>query len=145
MQRDPFLTIVQSLTHPNIQEFVAAWEEKGRWYALQLWEINGDLHKVHPHSFYGEKLMRQTTFMAEAQVWNYANQIATALSVVHQQGVIHRDIKPANIFIDKAGQLRIGDFGLAIYNKQVTQHTSSPSQVFPFGTPVYLAPEVIKN
>jgi hypothetical protein len=42
-QRNPYVPIVSSLSNPNIQEFVAAWEEKGKWYILHKWELNGDL------------------------------------------------------------------------------------------------------
>jgi len=37
------------------------------------------------------------------------------LAHVHAQGIIHRDLKPNNIFIDSAGDVKIGDFGLATF------------------------------
>ena len=40
-------------------------------------------------------------------------QICDALQYAHDRGVVHRDIKPENILLNKAGQVKIADFGLA--------------------------------
>lgn len=40
-------------------------------------------------------------------------QIARGVKHVHKQGLIHRDLKPMNCFIDEAGNVKIGDFGLS--------------------------------
>ena len=47
----------------------------------------------------------------EARKWSL--QIAQGLAYAHDRGVVHGDIKPANILIDKDGNARITDFGLA--------------------------------
>ena len=39
--------------------------------------------------------------------------VAEAIAFAHERGVIHRDLKPGNILVDRDGQLKVTDFGLA--------------------------------
>lgn len=43
-------------------------------------------------------------------------QITNGVKYVHKQGLIHRDLKPQNCFIDEAGNVKVGDFGLSREN-----------------------------
>jgi serine/threonine protein kinase len=90
-----------------------------------------------------KKLKRQTTYLTEDEIWGYSLQISKALMLLHDNKIIHRDIKPANILIGK--QLKIGDFGIAIYKNEMKAIQDDAKQIFPFGTPSYLAPEVLKH
>src|SRR5208283_4216128 len=48
-----------------------------------------------------------------ATVVDFGVQVARALKVAHQAGIIHRDIKPENIMVRSDGYLKLVDFGLA--------------------------------
>ena len=64
--------------------------------------------------------------------------ILDAVAQAHAAGVIHRDLKPSNILIDKDGQPRVMDFGIATASAQ-----SSGLEPDFIGTPTYMAPEYI--
>ncbi|WP_390893335.1 Stk1 family PASTA domain-containing Ser/Thr kinase [Mycobacterium deserti] len=62
-----------------------------------------------------------------------------ALNFSHQRGIIHRDVKPANIMIDKAGSVKVVDFGIA---KAIADGDKSVTQTGAvIGTAQYLSPE----
>ena len=63
-------------------------------------------------------------------------QIVEGLHAAHEQGVLHLDLKPSNILVDRNGNCRIIDFGLAQSMDGKDLLNSSVS-----GTPGYLAPE----
>ncbi|MDP9237462.1 MAG: protein kinase [Chloroflexota bacterium] len=66
-----------------------------------------------------------------------AADIARALAVAHDRGVIHRDVKPANVFLCADGSAKLGDFGLAFSLDQ--SRLTMPGTVM--GTATYMAPE----
>jgi len=49
-----------------------------------------------------------------ATTWKLFRQVCDALEYIHSEQVLHRDLKPSNIFVDAKGDVKLGDFGLAV-------------------------------
>jgi serine/threonine protein kinase len=83
------------------------------------------------------------------EVLVFLAQAAVAIEKAHAAGVIHRDLKPANLFLtyadDGSPRLKVIDFGLAkaasSHGKQDLSMTGAES----LGTPLYMAPEQIRD
>ena len=65
-------------------------------------------------------------------------KVTEAVAYAHEHGVIHRDLKPANVLLDKDGQPRVTDFGLA---KRVEGESDLTASGQILGTPSYMPPE----
>jgi serine/threonine-protein kinase len=67
-------------------------------------------------------------------------KVTGALRYAHTENIIHRDIKPANILLGRNGQVKLADFGLALFQTGIESY-SSPTSVL--GTISYMAPEAL--
>lgn len=65
-------------------------------------------------------------------------QMAGALQVVHEVGVLHRDLKPGNIMLRNDDSIALIDFGLAKHEDFNAEMTRAGEI---FGTPYYMSPE----
>ena len=59
---------------------------------------------------------------------------------MHKQNIIHRDLKPENILIESDKIVKLADFGFAVLNKG-----GEGGQTRVLGSPLYMAPEIIRG
>jgi eukaryotic-like serine/threonine-protein kinase len=126
--------VVASLEHPNIMPVHEYGERDGLAYLVMPYISGGTLR---------DELEREGRLPLEKAVL-YLEQLAAALELAHEHGVIHRDIKPANILVRREGRLLLTDFGLV---KIVSEGQGASSRLtgvgVPLGTPDYMAPEQV--
>ena len=132
--------ILASLSHPNIaQLYDAGLSESGSLY-LVMELIDGFPIDQYAKDFrlgYREKV----TLM---------QSLATTLTFAHSKLVVHRDLKPSNVFISKAGELKLLDFGIAkilevpgdvtVESRPMTPRYASPEQIL--NEPISVASDI---
>src|SRR5262245_21692969 len=117
------------LDHPNI---------------VRIWDLDTDSEKrpyIAMEYIEGEDLktiIEEKRFLPFDQKLGIIIQVCRGLHHAHTNGVIHRDIKPGNIRINKNGQAKILDFGLA---RLESADSSTRTRGCAIGTPYYMSPE----
>ncbi len=122
---------VAKLDHPNIVKIWGMDTDAGNRPYIAMEYVEGDDLKSY---------IEKRTFVPFEQKLRIIINVCMGLQHAHDNGVIHRDIKPANIQINKNGEPKILDFGLARYVSSDSIQTNSP-----IGTPYYMSPEQWKG
>jgi DNA-binding NarL/FixJ family response regulator len=76
--------------------------------------------------------------VSEREALHFVTQIAAALQVVHEAGLVHRDLKPPNVMLRENGAVALIDFGLA---RSLDGNTVSTQTGVLLGSPYYMSPE----
>lgn len=95
--------IAAGMTHPNIVSVYDVGND-GDYHYIVMEHIRGPNLK--------ELIYQQGPFSVDGAVF-IVSQVASALDYAHQRGLVHRDIKPQNILVDRDGNAKVVDFGIA--------------------------------
>ena len=124
-----------SVNHPNVAQVYAFGEIDNQYYlSMELCERGSLDDRI-------TKLGR----LPEAEALSIGRQIASALLVAWQRGLLHRDVKPGNILFNEDGVPKIVDFGLARGHGEDAEGTEGQAPEQMWGTPYYVAPEKLRG
>jgi serine/threonine-protein kinase len=116
-----------SLAHPSIVSIYDVGEE-GDLYFIVMEYVEGQTLKQY---------IQQNSPIQVEETIDIMKQLTSAISHAHQNHIIHRDIKPQNILVDRFGNVKITDFGIAMA-LSATSITQTNSVL---GSVHYLSPE----
>ncbi|NIM59425.1 MAG: protein kinase, partial [Candidatus Aminicenantes bacterium] len=125
------LKTARDISHKNVCRMYDLNKEEGSYYITMEYVPGEDL----------KSMIRMTGQLNTGAVVNIGKQVCEGLAEAHKLGVVHRDLKPQNIMIDKSGNARIMDFGIArsLKTKGITGEGAM------IGTPEYMSPEQVEG
>jgi eukaryotic-like serine/threonine-protein kinase len=116
-----------NLDHPGIVPIYEVGQHEGQHY-FSMGYVEGQ--SLAQRLAAGPLLPRQAAALLV--------KVAEAIEYAHSRGVIHRDLKPGNILLDRSGNPRVTDFGLA---KKLHSDSGLTGSGQIMGTPSYMPPE----
>ncbi|NOR11848.1 MAG: tetratricopeptide repeat protein, partial [Candidatus Aminicenantes bacterium] len=121
------LKTTRMISHRNVCRMFDLAETEGTFYITMEYVSGEDL----------KSFIRRSGKLDIPKAISIAKEVCEGLAEAHRLGVVHRDLKSSNIMIDKDGNARIMDFGIAksLRAKGVT------GEGIIIGTPEYMSPE----
>jgi serine/threonine protein kinase/tetratricopeptide (TPR) repeat protein len=121
------IRLARRIGHRNVCKMFDIGEAEGAHFITMEYVHGEDL----------KSMIEMSGSLSLGMLLSVGKQVSDGLAEAHSLGVVHRDLKPQNIMIDKHGNAKIMDFGIArsIREKGIT----GPSVMI--GTPEYMSPE----
>ena len=125
---------LKDLDHQNIISFKIAFksDENTKLNIITEYADSGDLNQKLKNQ------LQQKKYFEEKLLLDWLFQSCLALEYIHNKNIIHRDIKPSNILLNNNNIIKLSDFGVS---KNISIFKSTKTLI---GTPLYLAPEILK-
>ncbi len=121
------LKLARKISHKNVCRMYDLNEEKGTQYITMEYVSGEDLKNT----------IIRVGHLSIGKSVAVARQICEGLLEAHRLGVVHRDLKPQNIMVDREGNVRIMDFGIA---RSLKKKGLTGTGII-IGTPEYMSPE----
>jgi serine/threonine protein kinase/Flp pilus assembly protein TadD len=125
------LKIARDISHKNICRMYDLGREAGNYFITMEYVSGEDL----------KSFIRRARQLVVGTAIFIAKQVCEGLAEAHRLGVVHRDLKPGNIMIDKEGNAKIMDFGIA---RSISVKGITGAGVM-IGTPEYMSPEQVEG
>ena len=120
--------IAARISHPNVVPI----------YEVDLFQSSPLLVFEYIDGITLNKYIKEHGRFIEKEAISIMRQIADGIKCAHEKGIVHLDLSSNNIMIDKAGQPRIMDFGLA---HVISATNKIQNSEIAMGTPRYMTPE----
>ena len=118
--------LIAEIEHPNIVKI------------YDLGVTDDHAHIAMEYVDAGDLKRRISAGINEPDALRYLKQMASALSKIHEVGILHRDLKPGNVMLRSDDSIALIDFGLA---KRMRLRMELTDEGEIFGTPYYMSPE----
>ena len=122
------------LNHPNIVQVYTIGEADGLHFIAQEFVQGKDLASI----------LKSKGVPDIGSCLHVIRQVTSALKASGAAGIVHRDIKPENILVNKKGEVKVADFGLAqLHDSSDGQNITREGMTL--GTPHYMSPEQVSG
>jgi serine/threonine protein kinase len=125
------LKYARKISHRNVCRMYDLGKSEGTTFITMEFVAGEDL----------KSFIHRSKQLSIGTVISIAMQVCDGLEEAHRLGIVHRDLKPGNIMIDKDGDAKIMDFGIA---RSLSGRGITGAGVL-IGTPEYMSPEQVEG